>query len=262
MLRRRKKNPKPDRRPAPATHSRRRARPDVSVPPELVISPSSVGERGRGEKVVLVTGFDPFAGESSNPSWEVCRMLPGTIAGLRVETLLVPCEFRRAIEVVAAAIGRHRPSLVVCLGQAGGRSHLSVERVAINVDDARAPDNGGARPIDEPIARDGPPAYFATLPIKAMAAAMRKAGVPTEVSNSAGTYVCNHLMYGVLHFIAASGTPARAGFIHVPYSEAQVVDKAGIAGMSLATMAKGVEAGIAAAIAHRSDIAASEGAFA
>lgn len=188
-------------------------------------------------------------------------MLPGTIAGLRVETCRVPCEFRRAVEVVAAAIERHRPALVLCLGQAGGRPHVSVERIAINVDDARAPDNGGAQPLDEPIAAEGPPAYFATLPIKAMTAAMRRAGVPTEVSNTAGTYVCNHLMYGVLHFIAASGLGARAGFVHVPYAEEQVLDKAGIAAMSVATMAKGIEAGIRAACENRVDIAVSEGAI-
>jgi pyroglutamyl-peptidase len=211
---------------------------------------------------VLVTGFDPFAGERTNPSWEICRMLPATTSGHRIEPLRVPCEFRRAVEVVAAAIERLRPSLVICLGQAGGRSHMSVERVAINIDDARAPDNGGARPIDQPIVRGGPPAYFATLPIKAMTAAMRRAGVPTEVSNSAGTYVCNHLMYGVLHFIADRGIGARAGFIHVPYAEEQVIDKAGIAAMSLATMARGVEAAIAAAATHERDIAASEGAIA
>jgi len=262
MLRRRKKNPKPDHRPArgpvaaPAVSARRRARTDAVVPPELVIRP------GVGGGVVLVTGFEPFGGETSNPSWEICRMLPGTIGPMRVETLRVPCEFGRAIDVVAAAIERHRPALVVCIGQAGGRAHMSVERVAINVDDARAPDNAGAQPIDDPIAGDGPPAYFATLPIKAMTAAMRRAGAPTEVSNSAGTYVCNHLMYGVLHFIAAGGFDARAGFIHVPYAEAQVVDKAGVAGMSLATMARGVEAGIAAATAHARDIAVSEGAIA
>jgi pyroglutamyl-peptidase len=261
MLRRRKKNPKPDRRPVPAGHSRRRARPDAQVPDELKLTLPPPPPEAGGE-TVLVTGFDPFGGESSNPSWQVVERLPDTIAGLRVARQRVPCEFRRAIEVVARAIERHRPSLVVCLGQAGGRSHLSVERVAINVDDARAPDNGGARPIDEPIAPDGPPAYFATLPIKAMTAAMRRAGVPTEVSNSAGTYVCNHLMYGVLHFIAASGAHARAGFIHVPYSEAQVIDKAGTAAMSIATMAKGVEAGIEAAATHSRDVVASEGAIA
>jgi pyroglutamyl-peptidase len=268
MLRRRKKSPKPDHRAAPASHSRRRARPGASVPDAMKLTrspgteafPPPLGE-GSG-RVVLVTGFEPFGGESTNPSWEACTRLSKRIAGLRVETLKVPCEFRRAIEVVAIAMQRHRPALVVCVGQAGGRSHMSVERVAINVDDARAPDNGGAQPIDEPIAADGPPAYFATLPIKAMTAAMRRAGVPTEVSNSAGTYVCNHLMYGVLHLIASAGLDARAGFIHVPYAEAQVVDKAGVAAMSIETMARGIEAGIAAAAARRTDIAASEGAFA
>ena len=256
MLRRRSRTPKPDRHPPATSATRRRARPDAVVPEALLIG------RQAAAGTVLVTGFDPFAGEPTNPSWEVCRMLPGTIAGHRVETLRVPCEFGRAIEVVGKAIERHRPALVICLGQAGGRSHMSVERVAINVDDARAPDNGGARPVDQPIAPDGPPAYFSTLPIKAMTAAMRRAGVPTEVSNSAGTYVCNHLMYGVLHFIASRQLDARAGFVHVPYAESQVVDKAGIAGMALATMAKGVEAGIAAAAAHARDIAVSEGAIA
>jgi pyroglutamyl-peptidase len=209
--------------------------------------------------VALVTGFHAFGGESVNPSWEVCERLPEAIAGLRVECLHVPCEFRRAIEVVAAAIEHHRPELVVCLGQAGGRAHLSVERVAINVDDARMADNGGAAPVDEAIAADGPAAYFATLPIKAMAAAMRGAGVPAMVSNTAGTYVCNHLMYGVLHFLAASGIPARAGFIHLPYAEEQVLDKPGIPALSVATMARGVEAAIAAAAAHRHDLKLSEG---
>ena len=180
--------------------------------------------------MVLVTGFEPFGGEKANPSWDICKQLAGEIAGMRVETCRVPCEFRRSIEVVADAIERHHPVLVICLGQAGGRARLGVERVAINVDDARMPDNAGARPVDEPIAANGPPAYFATLPVKAMAAAMRAAGVPAEVSNSAGTYVCNHLMYGVLHYLAASGHRARAGFIHVPYSEEQVLDKRDDAG--------------------------------
>ncbi|HSN19887.1 MAG TPA: pyroglutamyl-peptidase I, partial [Usitatibacter sp.] len=178
----------------------------------------------------------------------------GEIAGLRVEVVRVPCEFRRAIEVVAEAIERHRPALVVSLGLATGRTHMGVERIAINVDDARIPDNAGAQPVDEPIAAGGPPAYFATLPVKAMVAAMRAAGVPAEVSNSAGTYVCNHLMYGVLHFLAASGKRARAGFIHVPASEELVLDKRGVASMPVATMLRGVEAAIAAAQGTARDV--------
>ena len=249
-----------------AKPSRRRAREGAVVPPELVMKPASRGE------IVLVTGFEPFGGEKSNPSWEVCTRLPREIDGLRVETCRIPCEFRHAIEVVAAAIERHQPALVVCLGQAGGRAHLSVERVAINVDDARIPDNAGERPIDEPIAVSGPPAYFATLPVKAMAAAMRAAGVPAQVSNTAGTYVCNHLMYGVLHYLAAGDSAqldaggalsprVRAGFIHVPYSEEQVLDKTAIPAMAVTTMARGIEAAIAAAHRNRHDIRSVEGAL-
>jgi pyroglutamyl-peptidase len=208
---------------------------------------------------VLVTGFEPFAGEKSNPSWDVCMQLPEEVAGLRVETCLVPCEFRRSIEVVAEAIESLHPVLVVSLGQAGGRARLSIERVAINVDDARIADNVGFQPIDDWVAANGPPAYFASLPIKAMAAAVRAAGVPVEVSNTAGTFVCNHLMYGVLHFLAASGYRARAGFIHVPYSEAQAAGHRESPSMSIDTMVRGVTAAIMAAHANKHDIKAPEG---
>ncbi|HZZ92118.1 MAG TPA: pyroglutamyl-peptidase I [Usitatibacter sp.] len=208
---------------------------------------------------VLVTGFEPFDGDDANPSWDVCTRLPREVAGLRIETCRVPCEFRRAIEVVAAAIETHEPSLVLCLGLASGRTHMGVERVAINCDDARIPDNAGVQPMDQPVAAKGPPAYFATVPVKAMVAAMHERGVPAEVSNSAGTFVCNHLMYGVLHFLAASGMATRAGFIHVPRAEGMALDARGVASMSLATMARGVEAAIAAAHAHSEDIAATGG---
>lgn len=251
---------------APATRSRRRARGDAQVPAELILRPEVKAAMLQREKVaphevVLVTGFEPFDGEKTNPSWEICRQLGSEIAGVRVETCLVPCEFRRAIEVAAAAIERVHPTFVVCLGQAGGRQRLGVERVAINVDDARIPDNAGAQPVDEFIAANGPPAYFASLPVKAMAIAMRAAGVPTEVSNSAGTFVCNHLMYGVLHYLTESGHRARAGFIHVPFSEQQVHDKPNTPSMAMATMVKGVRAAIVAAHVHRHDIKAAEGAL-
>ena len=252
MLRRRRRTPKDrpaasPRTVAAAPGTRRRARPGVQVPDRLVIA-------SEPSDVVLVTGFDAFCGERINPSWEICERLPRSIAGLRLETCRVPCEFRRAIEAVVEAIRRHRPSLVVCLGQAGGRAHLSVERVAINVDDARAADNGGQRPIDEPIARGGPPAYFATLPIKAMVEEMRAAGIPAEVSNSAGTYVCNHVMYGVLHHLAGEAPSTRAGFIHVPYCESQVLGKPAVAAMAIDTMVKGIEAAIVAARRHETDL--------
>ncbi len=197
---------------------------------------------------VLVAGFDPFGGEDVNPSWEICGRLPAAIGHARIDTVRVPTEFRRAIEVAAEAIERIEPSVVILLGQAGGRACLSVERVAINVDDARIADNAGWQPVDEPVAPAGPAAYFATVPVKAMVAAIREAGVPAEVSNSAGTYVCNHLLYGVLHYLAASGNGARAGFIHVPWLESQAVGKPGEPAMALATMVRGVECAIEACL--------------
>ncbi len=167
-------------------------------------------------------------------------------------TLRVPTEYRRAIEVVAKAIEEIDPSLVIMLGQAGGRACVSVERVAINVDDARIADNAGWQPVDEPVVPGGPSAYFATVPVKAMVAAIREAGIPAEVSNSAGTYVCNHLLYGVLHLLAASGRRARAGFIHVPWLEAQAVARPGEPAMALATMVRAVEVALEAALPNRS----------
>jgi pyroglutamyl-peptidase len=297
MLRRRSKSPRHDKLAPRTPHgsgprSRRRARPDTPVPEELMLPPHGLpaareakpkaerrppktaperppkrtgeepprGQRAAsGERVVLVTGFDPFGGESLNPSWEICQRLPHEIAGARIETCHVPCQFRRAIEVVAEAIERHRPEAVISLGQAGGRMQMSVERVAINLNDARIDDNAGSRPIDEAIAPSGPAAYFSTLPIKAMAIAMRAAGAPAEVSNTAGTFVCNHLMYGVLHYLAGSGNPARAGFIHVPYAPEQAADKPDRASMAIETMVKGVQAAISAAVTHEHDVAAAEG---
>jgi pyroglutamyl-peptidase len=203
---------------------------------------------------VLVAGFEPFGGEDVNPSWEICRKLPAAIGRSSLETLLVPTEFRRAIEVTAGAIEHADPALVILLGQAGGRAAISVERIAINVDDARIADNAGAQPVDEPVASSGPPAYFATVPIKAMVAAIRESGIPAEVSNSAGTFVCNHLFYGTLHFLAASGRDARAGFIHVPWLESQAVGRPGAPAMALATMVRGVEAAITAALETAADI--------
>jgi pyroglutamyl-peptidase len=208
---------------------------------------------------VLVTGFEPFGGDDTNPSWEICRVLPGAVGRARIHTLRVPTEFRRAIETVAAEIERLEPDVVLLLGQAGGRAALCVERVAINVDDARIADNAGWQPVDEPVAPSGPAAYFATVPVKAMTAAIRAAGVPAEVSNSAGTFVCNHLLYGVLHFLAASGRAARAGFIHVPWLESQAAARPGSPSMALATMARGVEAALAAALDHPVDVKMPEG---
>lgn len=203
------------------------------------------------DRCILVTGFMPFGGERTNPSWEIARLLPKIISGHRLVSLRVPTEFGKAISVTTKAINAHQPEIVLCFGQAGGRSCMNVERVAINVDDTRTPDNAGRQLSDEAIRADGPTAYFCTVPIKAMVAAMIKVGVPAKISNTAGTFVCNHLIYGVLHHIAQYRLTTRAGFIHVPYLESQVLDKADTAAMALATMITGAEAAIMASIKYQ-----------
>jgi pyroglutamyl-peptidase len=165
---------------------------------------------------ILVTGFEPFGGGAINPSAEVARALHGrTIGGVRVVGVVLPCVFGAAIDALRDALDRHRPPLVLALGQAAGRAGFSLERVAINVDDARIADNAGAQPIDVPVVARGAPAYFATLPIKAMCAALREAGHPAEVSNSAGTFVCNHVFYGLQHALRHRRS-VRSGFMHLP----------------------------------------------
>jgi pyroglutamyl-peptidase len=202
----------------------------------------------KNDRCVLITGFTPFGGERTNPSWQLVKALPESIAGYRIEKLLIPTEFGKAITVTTKAISTLKPDIVLCFGQAGGRSRMSVERVAINVDDAHIADNAGQQIIDRAIRADGPAAYFCTVPIKAMAAAINKVGVPAEISNTAGTFVCNHLIYGVLHHITENAMQTRAGFIHVPYLESQVLNKADMPSMSLATMLDGAKAAIIAAI--------------
>ncbi len=201
----------------------------------------------KNDRCVLITGFTPFGGERTNPSWQLAKALPDSIAGYRIEKLRVPTEFGKAITVTTKAINKLKPDIVLCFGQAGGRSRMSIERVAINVDDAHIVDNAGQQISDRAIRADGPAAYFCTVPIKTMAAAMIKAGVPAEISNTAGTFVCNHLIYGVLHHVAVNSLPTRAGFIHVPYLESQVQNKADMPSMSLATMLDGAKAAIIAA---------------
>jgi pyroglutamyl-peptidase len=175
---------------------------------------------------VLVTGFEPFDGETINPSWEAASLLAACPPpGLRVTAELLPCVFGDSLDVLRDAVLRTSPDLVLCLGQAGGRPDLTVERVAVNVDDAPIPDNAGRRPVDLPVVPGGPAAYFSTLPVKACAAAVRAAGVPASVSPSAGTFVCNHVFYGLMHLLATAHPQARGGFVHIPYAPAQVLDR-------------------------------------
>ena len=176
---------------------------------------------------ILVTGVEPFGGESRNPSMELVQSLPGEIGGAEIVTAILPVTGRGSVDAVTAAIRVNAPDVVLSIGQAGGRAAVTVERVAVNVDDFRIPDNNGDQPVDAPIAADGPDAYLCRLPVRAMVEAMRAAGVPAEISNSAGTYVCNHLMYAVAHLLAREYPAARNGFIHIPFLPEQVTDKPG-----------------------------------
>jgi len=173
----------------------------------------------------LVTGFEPFGGESINPSWEAVKALPNELNGATLLKVQLPVSFNRVREILPRLITKERPDIVLLTGQAGGRPNVTVERVAINVMDSTMPDNDGFKPEDEPIFEGAPDAYFATIPIKAIVKALRDAGIPAGVSNTAGTYVCNTAMFTALHTIAVSGMEAKAGFIHVPFNYAQALDK-------------------------------------
>lgn len=169
---------------------------------------------------VLLTGFDAFGGDSINPSWLAAQSLRGRrIAGHRMVTAQLPTEFDTSLGELRRLLRMHRPALVICVGLAGGRSAIGLERIAINVNDARIADNAARQPVDTPVVSGGPAAYFSTLPIKAMVRAMQDAGIAAEVSQTAGTFVCNHVFYGLMHMLARgrSFKKTRGGFIHVPY---------------------------------------------
>ena len=202
---------------------------------------------------VLITGFQPFGGESINPSYEAVKLLPDTIAGAQVIKADLSVVFGVAIDELDGLIQKHDPDVVICTGQAGGRTHMSVERIGINCDDGRIPDNAGYQPKGAPTKADGPAAYFATIPIKAMVTHMKKAGVPAEVSNTAGTYVCNHILYGCLYLLDKKYPGKRGGFIHVPYLPEQVLEKKNTASMPMDLIAKGFEAAVEAAVLNEKD---------
>ncbi len=206
---------------------------------------------------LLLTAFDPFGGEKVNPALEAVKRVPDRVGGVEVIKLEVPTVFGEAISVLKAGLEKHQPDAVLCIGQAGGRFELTPERVAINLDDARIPDNKGNQPIDQPIEPEGAPAYFTTLPIKAMVEAMRDAGLPAAVSNTAGTFVCNHLMYGLLHALNTQYPQARGGFMHVPFIPEQTARRAVPApSLSTADIALGIEVAITAIQNNQEDITA------
>jgi pyroglutamyl-peptidase len=206
-------------------------------------------------KTILLTGFEPFNQETINPAWETVRALDGwSEEGFRVVARQLPCVFGEANEAMAQAVAELHPAVVIAVGQAGGRCDLSVERVAINVDDAPIRDNRQQQLVDEAIVPGGPAAYFSTLPIKAIVHALRAAELPASVSQTAGTFVCNHVFYGLMHLAAASKRPMRAGFIHIPYLPQQAAAHPGAASMSLANMVEGMRIAVRTALATSGDL--------
>ncbi|MGI6508396.1 MAG: pyroglutamyl-peptidase I [Saccharofermentanales bacterium] len=199
---------------------------------------------------ILLTAFEPFGGEAKNSALETMRACDMLDLSAEIRRLEVPTVFYKSIEVVQQAIRGFRPDVVLCLGQAGGRFALTPERVAINVNDARIPDNADRQPVDEPIFADGPAAYFSSLPLKAMVASIKAAGVPASVSNTAGTFVCNHLMYGVLHTLAKTYPACIGGFMHLPYLTEQVTERPNTPGLSLEDQARGLRAALNAILDH------------
>ena len=210
---------------------------------------------------VLVTGFEPFDRDPVNPSWEIARSLDGWrpevegVSGL-VTAVMLPCVFGAAIEALDAALEKHRPTLVVGLGLAGGRLELTPERVAINIDDARIRDNAGGQPIDAPVVPGGPVGYFSTLPIKAIVRDLRAGGIPASVSNTAGSFVCNHIFYALMHLLATRHTTlaARGGFVHVPALPEQAARSPGLPSMALADQVRGIRLLIETALKVTEDV--------
>lgn len=203
---------------------------------------------------ILITGFDPFGGESVNPAFEAVKLVPEEVKGAQVIKLEIPTVFTRSTKVVEDAIVLHQPDVVLNIGQAGGRSHITVEKVAINLAEARIPDNDGEQPLDAKLVEEGETAYFATIPVKAIVAHLKDNKIPASISYTAGTYVCNSIMYNVLHLTKTKYPNIRAGFIHVPFATEQAVDKpVGTPFMSLAEIAKALELSIEAIIANEVD---------
>ncbi|MBT2322872.1 pyroglutamyl-peptidase I [Variovorax paradoxus] len=210
---------------------------------------------------MLLTGFEPFDKEALNPSWEAVRALDGwRCEGTVVHARRISCVFGAALGELDAAIDELRPQLVLAIGQAGGRSEIMPERVAINIDDGRICDNAGCQPIDEPVVAGAPAAYFSSLPIKAIVRDLRAGGVPASVSNTAGTFVCNHLFFGLMHRIATRPVPGmRGGFIHIPYLPEQAARFPGLPSMALDTVIAALRIAVATSLAVREDVRESGG---
>ena len=203
---------------------------------------------------ILVTGFDPFGGEPINPAIESVKKLPDNIAGAEIIKLEIPTVRKKSLEKIEKAINEHNPDVILSIGQAGGRFDISIERVGINLDDFRIPDNEGNQIIDEPVFPDGENSYFVKLPVKSMVQNVQKNNIPASVSYTAGTFVCNHVLYGVMYLIEKKYKGKKSGFIHIPFLPQQVVDKRNMPSMELDTIVKGLTAAIEAIVKNNEDI--------
>ena len=203
---------------------------------------------------ILVTGFDPFGGEPINPAIESVKRLPDNIAGAEIVKLEIPTVRKKSLEKIEKAINEHNPDVILSIGQAGGRFDISIERIGINLDDFRIPDNEGNQIIDEPIFPDGENSYFVKLPVKAMVQNVQKNNIPASVSYTAGTFVCNHVLYGVLYLIEKKYKGKKSVFMHIPFLPQQVVDKRNMPSMELNTIVKGLTAAIEAIVKNNEDI--------
>lgn len=212
------------------------------------------------EPAILLTGFEPFGGERVNPSREIVLALDGdVVAAHRVVGAVLPVAFASTYALLEALLEEHRPRLVLALGQAGGRGEISLERVAINLIDARIADNDGLQPIDEAVIADAPGAYFSTLPLKAMQARLRDLGIPAALSLSAGSYVCNQTFFALAHLLATRWPGVRGGFVHVPSLPEQAARQPGQPSMALETMVAGVRAALDCAVRTESDLSVAGG---
>jgi len=207
----------------------------------------------------LVTGFDAFGGDEVNPSSLAMHRLKRQIGNLAIHTVELPTSYARSSIVLRGAIHEVQPDIVLGVGQAGGRAELCLERVAINVQDARIKDNDGKQPVDRPVVRDGPAAYFSTLPIKACVTEMRKAGLPAAVSNTAGTFVCNQVFYATMDMAAQHALGFRGGFLHIPYLPEQAARLGGAPSMALDDIVRGIEIVLAVSAQRQTDLRTVEG---
>lgn len=197
-------------------------------------------ETDKGMKI-LFTGFDPFGGETINPAYEAVKRLPDAIGGTEIIKMEIPTVFGKDGRILEEAIGEYEPDAVICVGQAGGRAAITIERVAINLQDARIQDNEGQQPCDQPVYADGPAAYFTNLPVKEMVSQMKEQGIPAQISYTAGTFVCNDIMYRLMHLIHTKYPQMLGGFIHVPFLPQQVTDRTDNApSMSVEMIAEGL----------------------